>query len=185
VLYELERRADLAELDRGERVLLKDEQRVLGSGVLSHLAPGLAPTLADLGTLMMMVSDNTAANLLIERLGVTEINAAIRAAGLTRLSYAERSTSARSPPAGAWCPLPASCAVLLRLRHGDCWATGGLRFFDVLHQKYIEPIWLRPPILRARIRRSGAGGWRARPRAFQAPLRVRAGPGGPSGRSRS
>lgn len=41
----------------------------LGSGVLRHLGPGLRPTLHDCATLMMVVSDNVATDLLLDALG--------------------------------------------------------------------------------------------------------------------
>ncbi|MCW5835850.1 MAG: serine hydrolase [Labilithrix sp.] len=72
----------------GERVTLKASDKVVGSGVLAELAEGLSPTVGDLVYLAMAISDNTAANLLIERVGVFSVNARLAALGLekTRLS---------------------------------------------------------------------------------------------------
>ncbi|MGH7266424.1 MAG: serine hydrolase, partial [Candidatus Rokuibacteriota bacterium] len=69
-------------LDPGERVRVPDSGRVDGSGVLQALAPDLAPTWRDLATLMITVSDNTATNLVIDRLGLVAIQAWIDLAGL-------------------------------------------------------------------------------------------------------
>ena len=52
-----------------ERISLKTTAQVGGSGVLHTLQAGLEPTLRDLLTLMIVVSDNTATNMLIERVG--------------------------------------------------------------------------------------------------------------------
>ncbi len=68
------------ELDR--RVPMRSDDRVGGNGVLRHLAPGLEPTVHDLLTLMIIVSDNTAANMAIELLGADRVRAWIRSAGL-------------------------------------------------------------------------------------------------------
>jgi beta-lactamase class A len=54
-----------------ERVLLEAPYRDArgGSGVLRHLAAGLQPTLEDCATLMMIVSDNVATDLLLDAIG--------------------------------------------------------------------------------------------------------------------
>jgi beta-lactamase class A len=58
-----------------------------GSGVLNGLHDGLMLTVADLIHLMIVLSDNTATNMLIERLGTASVNARLDAYGLrdTRL----------------------------------------------------------------------------------------------------
>ena len=65
-----------------ERLKLTRDNQVPGSGVLAQLQPGLEPTLLDAITLMMIVSDNTATNMLIDRIGVAAVNARIAAMGL-------------------------------------------------------------------------------------------------------
>lgn len=71
-----------ASLDLGERVVVRDEDKVIGSGVLSALTPGLSPTLGDLVYLACAISDNTAANIVLERTGVDRVNARLEALGL-------------------------------------------------------------------------------------------------------
>jgi beta-lactamase class A len=51
---------------------------------LISLDDGCEMSLRDLAVLMMMVSDNVATNMLIERLGIAAINRAIKDAGLTQ-----------------------------------------------------------------------------------------------------
>jgi len=65
-----------------ERLVLTKSNQVPGSGVLGELTPPLALTLGDVLTLMVVVSDNTATNVAIDRLGLEHINATLRAAGL-------------------------------------------------------------------------------------------------------
>src|SRR5262245_32040033 len=71
------------ELDPAHRVTMSADDRVLGSGVLRYLAPGLAPTLDDLAWLMIIVSDNLATNLLLREVGGPEtVNATMDRLGL-------------------------------------------------------------------------------------------------------
>lgn len=71
-------------LDLDKRYLLRDGDRVGGAGILHVLAGGLEPTLHDLLTLMIVVSDNSATNLVIDILGVDAANAFIYNLGLAQ-----------------------------------------------------------------------------------------------------
>lgn len=84
ILVELMARAEEGELSLEEKALLRDEDKVPGSGVLSMLHDGLEVTLEDLAHLMITVSDNTASNILIDRLGADRITARLRRLGLQR-----------------------------------------------------------------------------------------------------
>ena len=66
----------------GEKLVLNKENQVEGSGVLAQLTAPLAVTLQDTLTLMVIVSDNTATNMAIDRLGLAHIDAILHAAGL-------------------------------------------------------------------------------------------------------
>jgi len=73
-------------LDLGERVGYRADTRVAGSGVLQFLDDGLNPTLRDLAVLMMTVSDNTATDLVLERVTKDRVNATMRAYGLRSIA---------------------------------------------------------------------------------------------------
>jgi len=73
-------RAGKASFD--EKLLLTKENQVQGSGVLGQLAAPLTLTLRDFLHLMVVLSDNTATNAMIDRLGIAHINATLVAAGL-------------------------------------------------------------------------------------------------------
>jgi beta-lactamase class A len=66
----------------GEKLVLTKENQVQGSGVLGQLTAPMTLTLGDTLHLMVVVSDNTATNLAIDRLGLQHINATLQAAGL-------------------------------------------------------------------------------------------------------
>ncbi len=65
-----------------ESLVLTKPNQVQGSGVLGVLTPPIALTLGDVLTLMVVLSDNTATNMAIDRLGLDQINATLSAAGL-------------------------------------------------------------------------------------------------------
>lgn len=75
--------AQAGRLDLDGRVTLQAADRVPGAGVLHELGPGLALSWRDVLTLMVIVSDNTATNLVIGRLGVEAVNGWLAAHGWT------------------------------------------------------------------------------------------------------
>ncbi len=88
VLQELLERVAGGELALEEERTVRAADLVTGSGVIKCLTPGRSYTLLDLATLMIVVSDNTATNVLIELLSVEAINAMVQRQGWhgTRLS---------------------------------------------------------------------------------------------------
>ena len=84
-----------------EKLVLDHDNQVEGSGVLAQLTPPLSLTLGDTLTLMVILSDNTATNLVIDRLGLAHIDATLRAAGLKQTWLYKK---VYVPPSG---PMPA------------------------------------------------------------------------------
>jgi beta-lactamase class A len=71
------------ELNLKQRYVMRAEDRAMGSGVLKACDGGLEPTLRDLLTLMIAVSDNTATNMMLDILGGPDaINTRFKAMGL-------------------------------------------------------------------------------------------------------
>ena len=90
ILWTFFRAVDQGELDPAERWMLAPEAVVEGTGVLRFLDVGLRPTLLDLATLMVIVSDNTATNALIDRLTIERVNADLAALGLAHTALRRR-----------------------------------------------------------------------------------------------
>ncbi len=65
-----------------DTIVLRDQDKVSGSGVLRELSEGVALPLRDLVHLMIVVSDNTATNLLLSRFGADSVNERMEALGL-------------------------------------------------------------------------------------------------------
>lgn len=82
VLVELFRQVDAGELDLEKNVILRSDDRVPGSGVLKEMSEGLKITVKDLARLMMIVSDNTATDLILKLVGKERVNETISELGL-------------------------------------------------------------------------------------------------------
>ena len=83
-LLELYRQVDEGKVDLSRRMGLTDMMKVTGSGVLKELEAGLQPTIHDLAMLMIVISDNTATDILYEMVGRDSLNANLRELGLTK-----------------------------------------------------------------------------------------------------
>lgn len=90
IALELLRRADLGQFDLAERFNTSGEPRVGGGGVLDYLDPATLLTLNDLCLLMIGVSDNTAANFLLDLVGMGEVNETLSRLNLTHTRLARR-----------------------------------------------------------------------------------------------
>lgn len=87
VFVELMAQAQEGKLNLDEEVSLQNTDRHLGSGVISSLAaPGVRLSWRNLAKLMMMISDNSAADILLEKVGPENINKRLKQAGVTGLS---------------------------------------------------------------------------------------------------
>ncbi len=82
VLVELGRAIDDGRLRWNERIVLSEADRSLGSGIVVRLDDGLALTVRDLAVLMIQLSDNTATDMLVHRLGLDAVNKSMGALGL-------------------------------------------------------------------------------------------------------
>ncbi len=82
ILVELFRRADAREIRLDTRWTVLPQDVSPEDDILIALSPGLRPTVRDLATLMIIVSDNTATDILLKRLGLRRINETLRGLGL-------------------------------------------------------------------------------------------------------
>ena len=82
VVVELYRQVESGVIHLDEKVILRESEKVPGSGVLKELSDGLVLSIRDLIELMMILSDNTATDLLLERVGRNNVNATLRRLGL-------------------------------------------------------------------------------------------------------
>lgn len=84
ILYELYRQVEAGKIDLARRLTLGEADMVPGSGVLQDLDPGLSPTIKDLATLMITVSDNAATDLVLAQIGPDALAETLQNLGLTQ-----------------------------------------------------------------------------------------------------
>lgn len=88
VMVEVYRQSEKGELDLRQFLELKEEDKVPGAGILTpHFSPGARLAVGDAVRLMIAFSDNTATNLLLDRIGLGATTDTMRALGFpnTRL----------------------------------------------------------------------------------------------------
>lgn len=78
---------DEGNMSPSDEILLKREDLVGGSGVLQHMTPGTKLTVYDLVVLMIIQSDNTATNMLIDLLGKGAIQNSMKANGCEQSQF--------------------------------------------------------------------------------------------------
>lgn len=82
VLVEAFRQLEVGLFRLDDRWPLEQRHKALGSGILCQFDVGLSPTVKDLLTLMIIISDNTATDLVMERLGIEAIDRTMHELGL-------------------------------------------------------------------------------------------------------
>jgi len=83
VMLEACRRFEDGTLSKDEIVSVRPEDKKPSCGALTYMHDGVQATLLDLVTLMIIVSDNTATNLMIDRLGIDNVNSTLDSYGLS------------------------------------------------------------------------------------------------------
>ncbi len=81
MLVEAMRQVSAGRLSLETEHVLSDDERVRGSGVMRYLHTGAVLTFKDLLTLMIIVSDNTATNIVMDIVGIETVNACLSSMG--------------------------------------------------------------------------------------------------------
>ncbi|MGB9868176.1 MAG: serine hydrolase [Bacillota bacterium] len=100
ILWELLNACRDGRLDLNGVVSVTRQHKVGGTGILKELHDGIEVTIRDLATLMIVVSDNTATNMIIDLLGFETINRAIDALGLKGTALQRRMMDFEAKKAG-------------------------------------------------------------------------------------
>ena len=111
VLLEVFRQEDAGRFDLNDTVPVTSEAVRPGSGVLQYLNSVVALSIRDLAVLMIVISDNTATEVLLRKVGMEGVNATLRELGLTQTRV--------TPPWRECVSTPQETARLLELIYRD------------------------------------------------------------------
>jgi beta-lactamase class A len=101
LLIELYRQDGIGELKLATRVPVRQADRTGGSGLLLNLGDGTSElSLGDLAMFMITVSDNTATNMLIDRVTMPKVNATMRELGVPQVKLQRKMIRPKESAAG-------------------------------------------------------------------------------------
>ncbi|MCE9527650.1 MAG: serine hydrolase [Planctomycetales bacterium] len=83
IMVEAYRQAEAEKIDLKKMITLRQEDKAPGSGILTqHFSPGMSLPLVDAVHLMIVYSDNTATNLVLDQIGLSATNGTMEKLGL-------------------------------------------------------------------------------------------------------
>lgn len=100
IMVEAFRRFEEGTLSPDAVHILREEEKMPSCGALNRMHAGLEVTLRDLVDLMIVLSDNTATNILIDLLGIDNVNATMRSLGLVKSTLRRKLFDAAGHAAG-------------------------------------------------------------------------------------
>ena len=124
-----------------ERLVIRAQDKVSGSGVLSEFTSGESVSLRDAMVLMIVVSDNTATNLILDRIGADTVNEFMASLGFeaTRSMRKIRGDGTQLKPAEGW-SREGDKAENKRFGIGSSTPREMVRLLDLLEQgKIVDP----------------------------------------------
>jgi beta-lactamase class A len=83
IMIEFFRQVERKKIHVHQKIILKEKYKAGGAGILFELHNGVELTLLDLAKLMIVISDNTATNLLLDYTGFDGVNNLMKEAGMT------------------------------------------------------------------------------------------------------
>lgn len=145
LLFALLHEAQRGALDLGEEYTITEADQVGGSGVLKTLSADRPWTLLDIATLMIIVSDNTATNILFDRVGQGRLHELITEHGWSD-SFMPRKLMLENPtpsPAG-FPPMSETTPIDLATHFAQLWRG---ELLDAKHTAIAKRIYLQQQYL--------------------------------------
>ncbi len=139
VLYEVWRGAREGRWSLDDKLTLTHANIVEGSGVLLDLTPGLQMSVRDVASLMVVVSDNTATNMLLDLCGVDGVNRTMAELGIPAVRINRKIGMNLEKPLGSVTPAGMARLMELIATHEVLDPQSCLEMIDILkRQKYKE-----------------------------------------------
>lgn len=141
IMYEIMRQAAGEKLSLDETIVIGEKDKVAGAGILKELRSGLQMTVQELVVLMIVLSDNTATNLLIDRIGMETVNRTMSDLGLNTTVLRRRMMDFAAARAGQENETSAADLALLykEIYAGDGLPeTYGALMLDILMRQQIQ-----------------------------------------------
>ncbi|HWQ50554.1 MAG TPA: serine hydrolase [Terriglobales bacterium] len=91
---------EAGELTLSDRIQVSDKAQTGGDGVLRFMQEGLSPTLHDLATLMVILSDNMATNMVVDAVTPQRIHEFLSSRGLNRIHWRRKMMDTAAMAAG-------------------------------------------------------------------------------------
>jgi beta-lactamase class A len=121
LLTEMFRQADAGQLSLDERLPVRASDQVGGSGVIASFGDGTSQlAVRDLAVLMIVLSDNTATNILIDKVGMERVNATMRDLGVGAIKLQRKMIRPREMAAGTENIATPAAAATLMTRIAKC-----------------------------------------------------------------
>jgi beta-lactamase class A len=124
IMVELFAQANEGKLDWNQKLALTDQDKVSGTGVLTELSGGDALPIRDLMHLMIVVSDNTATNLILDRIGGNAVNLRMAQLGLKQTAVMRKIMQQKIFPNARANPQPEGLTDEGKKPGNDRWGTG-------------------------------------------------------------
>lgn len=106
--------AELGELDLNEKLTMKESDRLGGSGVLQWMKAGRSYTVWNLCRMMIVLSDNSATKMLVDRIGRAQINNFMQELELKTIILNDRTMLVEPPSTEVNVSSPLDMAYLLQ-----------------------------------------------------------------------
>lgn len=143
ILVEVFRQIEAGHLALTAPVILTEDDQVTGSGVMQHLSPGVSYPLKDVLTLMIIISDNTATNMALRTVGLSQVNSTMKSLGLSDTRIFKRIDWTIPGPIGH--STPKDLAQLLKAIHRDelLSPTASRAMWDILERQQFNTLHVR------------------------------------------